>query len=192
MDLNVVTKTPIAYDRLVSKSEQMGFSMPSDVYVGAMLKTLVASKPKGHFLELGTGVGLSLSWMVDGMDDGSWVTSVDNDQELITMVNPFFDKDPRVTLICQDGAEWIKAYQGDPFDLVFADAWPGKYSYLGEVLDLLKPGGLYVIDDMMEQPNWPKGHSDHVVDLINRLEDRNDIELTKMQWSTGIIIAAKK
>jgi hypothetical protein len=24
---------------------------------------------------------------------------------------------------------------------------------------MLKPGGLYVIDDMLPQPNWPEGHA---------------------------------
>lgn len=192
MDLNLVTKTPSAYGSLRSKSRQMGFSMPSDVYIGSLLKTLVASKPKGNFLELGTGVGLSLSWMVDGMDDGSILTSIDNDPALISMVGTHFGDDERVRLVCQDGAQWIEEYQGNKFDLIFADAWPGKYSHLSEVLKLLRPGGLYVIDDMLEQPNWPEGHHAHVMNLMACLENRKDMELTKIQWSTGIVIAVKK
>jgi len=76
--------------------------------------------------------------------------------------------------------------------LVFADAWPGKYSEIDEVLDLIKVGGFYVIDDMKTQPNWPEGHQDNVNKLIVYLEEREDFSLTKMDWSTGIIVMTKK
>ncbi|MFB0907398.1 MAG: hypothetical protein QMB03_03790 [Spirosomataceae bacterium] len=65
-------------------------------------------------------------------------------------------------LYASDGSEWIKSYSGDKFDLIFADAWPGKYSELKETLNLLKVGGFYVIDDMTQQPNWPDGHDKNV------------------------------
>ena len=61
-----------------------------------------------------------------------------------------------------------------------------------EILDLIKVGGLYIIDDMLAQPNWPDGHQENVDKLIEYLEKRKDFNLTKMNWSTGIIIATKK
>ena len=67
IDSNIQDK-PKIHQQIEQKSAEIGFTMPSDVYIGTLLKTLVASKPKGRFLELGTGIGLSLSWMVDGMD----------------------------------------------------------------------------------------------------------------------------
>ncbi|UCE94802.1 MAG: SAM-dependent methyltransferase, partial [Flavobacteriaceae bacterium] len=69
---------------------------------------------------------------------------------------------------------------------------PGKYSEIEEVLELVKIGGLYIIDDMICQPNWPEGHQENVKHLIEYLEKREDFNLTKMNWSTGIIIASKK
>lgn len=61
--------------------------MPSDILIGTMLKSLVASKPGGNFLELGTGIGLSLAWMADGMDDSSQLTSIDNDPSLTKIIS---------------------------------------------------------------------------------------------------------
>jgi len=170
---------------------EIGFSMPSDLYVGSLLKTLVSSRPKGSFLELGTGIGLSLSWIVDGMDKDSNVITVDNDPELSAIAQEYFGDDPRVQILCQDASEWIKNNTGAKFDLIFADAWPGKYSEIEEVLDLLKVGGLYVVDDMAHQPDWPEGHQDLVDGLITYLESRKDFNLTKMNWSTGLIVAVK-
>lgn len=177
---------------IVRKSEEIGFTMPSDLYIGTLLKTLVASKPSGNFLELGTGIGLSLSWMVDGMDKNSQLTTIDNDPQLIDIATDYFGADDRLGIICEDGSQWIRNYSGNKFDLIFADAWPGKYSEIDEILNLVQVGGFYIIDDMTAQPNWPEGHEDNVVRLIDYLEKREDFSLTKMNWSTGLIIAVRK
>lgn len=104
----------------------------------------------------------------------------------------FFGSDSRLEILCEDGSSWIKNYSGANFDLIFADAWPGKYSEIEETLDLIKVGGFYIIDDMKTQPNWPEGHQEKVNNLIAYLEERKDFNITKMNWSTGIIIAVKK
>jgi hypothetical protein len=57
---------------------------------------------------------------------------------------------------------------------------------------MLTPGALYIIDDMLPQPNWPEGHAEKATRLIKDLEDRKDLVLTKQLWATGIIIAVKK
>ncbi|GGZ26168.1 hypothetical protein GCM10007049_18470 [Echinicola pacifica] len=191
MNDSLITDIPEIYAALQQRSSEIGFTMPSDLYIGSLLKTLISSKPNGKFLELGTGIGLSLSWMVDGMMGDSSIISVDNDPQLIDIAGAYFGMNPRVQLICQDGAEWIRNYEGGPFDLIFADAWPGKYSCLDEALALLKIGGMYVIDDMSAQPNWPEGHQDNVDALVADLEQRENFHLTKMNWSTGILLATK-
>lgn len=165
--------------------------MPSDELAGSLLRTLVTSKPGGRFLELGTGMGLSLSWIVDGMDAHAQVVSVDNDQQLIDLVCPEFDREDNVSITCTDGAEWISNYAGSGFDLIFADAWPGKYELLDETLALLNPGGLYIIDDMLEQPNWPEGHAEKADKLADHLLSRKNFTVTQLNWSTGIFICTK-
>ena len=192
MNISRIHGKPVLYSKIEQKAREIEFSMPSDIYVGSLLKTLVASKPKGKILEIGTGIGLSLSWMIAGMDKESTLISLDNDSKLSAIAKDFFEKDKRIELICQDASAWIKHYKGESFDLIFADAWPGKYSEIDEILDLIKIGGLYIIDDMLAQPNWPDGHQENVDKLIEYLEQRKDFNLTKMNWSTGIIIATKK
>ena len=182
---------PKLHQQIQKKSEAIGFTMPSDLYIGTLLKTLIASKPNANILELGTGIGLSLSWMIDGMDKNSTLTTIDNDAELIAIAQQYFGQDKRINIICEDGAKWIEKYKGPQFDLIFADAWPGKYSYIDEILKMIKIGGFYIIDDMTAQPNWPKGHEDNVAKLITYLENREDFSLTKMNWSTGLIITVR-
>ena len=192
MNDSIITDKPQNHSEIEAKSIEIGFTMPSDLYIGTLLKTLITSKPKSLLLELGTGIGLSLSWMIDGMDKDAKIITVDNDPDLIDIANSFFGNDKRVEIICADGSEWIKNYNGAKFDLIFADAWPGKYSEIDEILGLVKVGGMYIIDDMKSQPNWPDGHQEKVDALVDYLEKRDDLNLTKMNWSTGIIIASKK
>jgi len=156
-----------------------------------MLKSLVASKPGGDFLELGTGIGLSSAWMTDGMDDSSQLTSIDNDPSLTKIISEWFGLDPLVNTLCQDGPEWIKTYRGEKFDLIFADTWPSKYYELEKTLAILKIGGVYIIDDMNSQPNWPEGHAEKANTLIEKLESLKDFTFTQLDWSTGVILMCK-
>ncbi len=182
---------PIKYEVLLNKSKEIGFTMATDPKAGSLLRTLTASKPNGNFLELGTGVGLSLVWMLDGMDKNAKVTSIDSDAELIRIAKSYFDDDSRIELVCGDAGKWLNTYNDEPFDLIFADAWPGKYSHLDRALGLLNKGGFYVIDDMERQPNWPEGHEEKAVALAVHLNERDDIKITNMDWSTGLMIAVK-
>ena len=83
MDESNIHDKPNIFDRILNKSKEIGFTMPSDIFIETLLKTLIASKPKSTILELGTGVGLSLSWMVEGLDKESKLISVDHDPKLI-------------------------------------------------------------------------------------------------------------
>jgi predicted O-methyltransferase YrrM len=188
----IIKDVPQIYEEIQRKSKEIGFTMPSDIYIGTLLKTLISSKPAARVLELGTGIGLSLAWMIEGMHENSNLITIDNDPELISLAQHYFGKEKRLDIFCEDASIWIKNYTGPKFDVIFADAWPGKYSELEETLEMLKTGGFYVIDDMKQQPNWPEGHDEKVQGLVSYLEKRNDLSLTKMNWSTGVIIAVKR
>jgi predicted O-methyltransferase YrrM len=183
---------PIAYNAIKKATEANGFTMPSEVLTCSLLKTLAATKPGGKFLELGTGTGLATTWILDGMDKTSALVSIDNDEAVLSIAKENLGVDKRLKLICTDGGEWIKQNAGKKFDFVFADAWPGKYLLLDEVLEMVKNGGIYIIDDMLPQQNWPTGHAEKATQLIADLDSRDDIILTKMGWATGIVIITKK
>lgn len=78
------------------------------------------------------------------------------------------------------------------YDLIFADTWSGKYRMLDEALSLLLRGGLYVIDDMLPQSNWPDGHADKVDALMAELTQRTDLHVCVMNWSCAVVLAARR
>ena len=57
---------------------------------------------------------------------------------------------------------------------------------------MINKGGLYIVDDMLPQPNWPEGHQEKAVKFVEYLESRSDLFVIKQHWATGIIIAVKK
>jgi predicted O-methyltransferase YrrM len=183
---------PITYKDIDKATRIAGFTMASDVLTCSLLRTLAASKPAGRFLELGTGTGLSTAWILDGMDKDSTLTSIDNDAKFLEIAKNFLQQDRRLSLMLTDGADWVEANKGQHFDYIFADTWHGKYLLLDEVLAMLNRGGLYIIDDMLPQPNWPDGHQEKAINLVEYLETREDLVLTRQVWATGIVIAVKK
>ena len=183
---------PKKYNNIDEATKLSGFTMASDVLICSLLCTLAASKPNGKFLELGTGTGLSTSWILDGMNQGSTLISIDNDPDFLNIAQQFLATDDRLHLILSDGGKWIEDNREQKFDYIFADTWHGKYLLLDEVLAMLNKGGLYIIDDMLPQSNWPDGHQEKAIQLVSCLEAREDLLLTKQVWATGIILAVKK
>ncbi len=175
MTYEINQPVPGTYLAIDQATKENGFTMPSDILTCSLLRTLAASKTAGKFLELGTGTGLSTSWILDGMDSTSTLTSVDNDEHLLQIAHTFLGGDKRLDLIHADGEEWVKTNKGQKFDFIFADTWHGKYLLLNEVLEMIKKGGFYVVDDMLPQTNWPDGHHDKAVNFVKQLEGRSDL-----------------
>lgn len=183
---------PQPYHAILEATKASGFTMASDILTCSLLRTLAASKPSGKFLELGTGTGLSTSWILDGMDKDSSLASIDYDDQLLEIANRFLGSDKRLKLISMDGEAWVTANKQSRFDYIFADTWHGKYLLLDEVLAMLNKGGLYIIDDMLPQPNWPEGHREKVNKLLHYLDTRSDLVLTRQVWATGIVVVVKR
>jgi predicted O-methyltransferase YrrM len=184
-------KLPLRLPQIMSETARLNFTMASDLLTGCLLRALSATKPAGNLLELGTGTGVATAWMLDGMDAEARLISFEIDEAVLETAKKSLGDDLRVTFIHADGGEWLRRAEPDQFDLIFADSWPGKYTHLDEALRLLKRGGLYVVDDMLPQPNWPDGHAQQADELISVLENRGDLAITKLNWSTGVIIGTK-
>ncbi len=191
MDDTSICNPPFVLPSIAEATAAAGFSMASDLKTGSMLKTLAACKPGGSLLELGTGTGLSTAWLLGGMNQSATLVTVDNDAAVQAIARQHLGSDERVRFYCEDGGLFLESLPVHSFDLIFADTWPGKYDHLGTTLGLLKPGGFYIVDDMMPQPNWPLDHFPKVPALVARLEQRPDLILTKMNWATGLIVAVK-
>jgi predicted O-methyltransferase YrrM len=184
-------RLPSALKAIEADTRAVGFAMGSERTAGVLLRTLAASKRGGRLLELGTGTGISAAWLLDGMDRGASLTTVDNDVTGVEIAKRHLASDSRIEFHVADGAEFLANLRGQQFELIFADTWPGKFQGLDLALSLLAPGGFYVIDDLLPQPNWPAEHAPKVPRLMQMLFERDDLMICPLAWSSGLLVAVK-
>jgi predicted O-methyltransferase YrrM len=192
MNDNDFPRTPRAIPEILADTAALGFTMTSEPKVGALLAVLAASKPGGRFLELGTGTGHGAAWLLAGMDAASTLDTVDTDPDVVAIARRHLGTDPRVTFHVIDGGGFLQRLPAPGFDLIYADAWPGKFSHLDAALAVLRPGGIYVIDDLLPQPNWPVDHAPRVPVLIEDLERRPELATVKLAWGSGLMVVVRR
>jgi predicted O-methyltransferase YrrM len=188
---NNESAVPPAWREIQARSRALGFDMPSDAQAGSLLKLLIASKPGGRFLELGTGTGLATAWMLDGMDEASTLVTVDVERRYQEIARSVLGGDRRVSFVLQDGLDFILRQKAASYDLVFADAVPGKYEGLVDAMALVRRGGFYVGDDMLPRPNWPEDHQQRIDSLISTLGSAPGWTVTTLAWGTGFVLAVR-
>ena len=186
-----IERAPQTLDRVLTGSKALEFSMASERRAGALLRVLAASKPGGTLLEIGTGTGIATAWLLDGMDSAARLVTIDNDRRALAVAQEALGLDPRVRFALHDGAAFLETCQPRSFDLIFADAMPGKYESLERALELVRLGGFYVIDDMLPQANWPEGHAAKVAPLLDYLTARDDFAAVSLAWGSGLAIAVR-
>jgi predicted O-methyltransferase YrrM len=186
-------------------SVALNFNMASERGTGNLLQILAASKRSGRFLELGTGTGIATAWLLSGMDEHSTLISIDTDPKAQSVAREILGSDPRLTLLTEDAEAWLNSHfavlppsQNPPpkpeeqFDLIFADAMPGKFIARDQALALVAPGGFYVVDDLLPQPNWPEGHADKIPPLLYTLSSHPGFFSLPLAWASGIMVLVRR
>jgi predicted O-methyltransferase YrrM len=186
-----ISRTPRTLAAIQRDTAASGFDMASEPKTGALLATLAATKPAGRLLELGTGTGLGTAWLLSGMDAAARLDTVDTDAGVVAIARRHLASDVRVTFHVMDGAEFLAQAAPDTYDLIYADALPGKFTHLDQALSLLRPGGIYFVDDLLPQANWPPGHAAKVPLLIEALERRPEFMSVKLAWASGLMVLVR-
>ena len=111
--------------------------------VGRVLAMLAAGCRAGRIGEIGTGTGVGTAWMVSAMPASAELVTVEVDEVRARAAAALFADDPRVRVLHGDANRLIPEYA--PFDLLFDD---GGWRDPGALVDLLRPGGRVVMDDV--------------------------------------------
>jgi predicted O-methyltransferase YrrM len=185
------TTLPDAVRAAQQAAELAGFTMSCDNRTGALLRTLVASKPDGRVLELGTGTGVGTAWLLAGMTGNAHLVTVEADPATAAIAREQHGGDRRVSLVVTDADTWLDTYDGPGFDLVFVDCRPGKFHRRDDLLGHLVPGGLYVGDDLLPQSTWPEDHQLRVEEFLSKIVVQPGLEVTLLNWASGLVLAAR-
>lgn len=177
---------------LAEKAAAAGFTQQGDIEVARFIGALARIVRPGRALELGTGMGFTTHHILANLPSDGTFDSVENDAGLIEVAQEMIVQDGRVTLHHRPGEAFIGEYMfGEKYDFIFADTWPGKYHLLDEVLSMVGPGGVYVIDDMNLCAAWPDGHEEKAKALISRLLNLKGWTFAYYTFGTGVGVAQR-
>ena len=125
-----------------------GFALSCEPVAGRTLAVLAGAVPRdGRILELGTGAGVGLAWIVSGLAGRRDVEVVSVDlHPAVQALARDGDWPPNLRFELGDGA--VLASQLGAFDLIFADAPGGKLENLEGTVAALAPRGVLLVDDM--------------------------------------------
>lgn len=187
-------RPPHVLPALIAAAEAIGFDMRCTCGTGQLLRLLASLKPGGHLLEIGTGTGVGTAWLLDGMHPDATLTTIEQDPTVLEVARAHLD-DSRLSFVTGDAGQYVATAERASCDLIFADAVPGKYELVEETLALLRPGGIYVVDDMLPQQDWPSDHYPFAAAMIDRLATLvakdSTIVSVGLNWDTGLVLLTK-
>ncbi len=118
-----------------------------------LLKLLLAINRPQSILEVGTAIGFSALLMKEYAPKGCHITTIEKYEKRIPIARENFKKAGRekdITLLEGDATELLKGLTKN-YDFIFMDAAKGQYiHFLPDILRLLRPGGLLVSDNVLQ------------------------------------------
>ncbi len=171
---------------------------------GALLTMLARLLGARRALELGTFTGYSAICIARGLAGGGLLVACELDPDRAQTARANFavaGVEDRVEIRVGPALDTLAALAeegGDPFDLAFVDADKEGYgAYYERCLELLRPGGLIVIDNTLRGgdvlANEPENPGTRVVrDLNERIAADERVDVAMLAIADGITLARKR
>lgn len=168
---------------------------------GAALRLLAAACGARSVIEIGTGTGVSGTWLLRGMRPDGVLTSIDVEQEhqrlaRLTYAEAGFAPG-RVRLICGPALEVLPRFTEEAYDLLFIDALKAEYpEYLVEGVRLLRPGGVVAVDnalwhDKVADPDMDDPDTTAVRSLLETVAEDAGLVSALLPVGDGLLAAVR-
>jgi len=171
---------------------------------GALLHSLARACGAKRILEIGTCIGYSTLWLATALPaDGALIT-MEYDAARASRARDHFAAAGyagRISVIVGDATRFLHKVSG-PFDLIFQDSDKTLYEpMLDRLVDLLRPGGLLVADNILWNgeviPGYVanKKYSDEdtaaIVSFSKRLAADSRLYTSFLQVGDGVAVSVK-
>ena len=113
---------------------------------GRFLAVLAAGCTGGSIAELGTGTGIGSAWMAAAMPADCTLVTAEIDPARAAAAAEALGGDDRVRVLTGDWSALLPAL--GPYDLIFCDSGVRDTTTFSGLVDLIKPGGRIVMDDV--------------------------------------------
>jgi predicted O-methyltransferase YrrM len=176
-----------------------------DAEVGVLLRVLATAIKARRILEIGTAIGYSGIWLAGALpSDGTLLTMEVDDQRARRARENFVRAglSDRVNVIVGDAARMLAKVAG-PFDLIFQDGDKKMYGpMLDRLVDLLRPGGLLVTDNVLwsgevvpgfvKVPRRDRDDARAIVEYNERLNAHPALITSIVPLRDGVAISVKR
>lgn len=156
-------------------------------------------QPK-NILEIGTYTGYSALCMVDGLQDGGKLVTIDVNEELKDMIDRYVEqsgKSDKIDRRIGNALDIIPTLE-QTLDLVFIDADKENYSnYFDLVIDKVNVGGYIIADNVLWSGKVLEDDSDLDKDTValknyvRKLKEDDRVETVLLPVRDGLLIARK-
>jgi predicted O-methyltransferase YrrM len=123
-----------------------------DAEVGALLRVLATTIAAARILEIGTAIGYSGIWLAGALPPHGMLLTMEVKPDRAQVARDNFARAglaERVSVIVGDAQAMLAKLSG-PFDLIFQDGDKPQYlTQLDRLVELLRPGGLLVTDNVL-------------------------------------------
>jgi caffeoyl-CoA O-methyltransferase len=172
---------------------------------GALLTVLCRAIGARRALELGTFTGYSAICIARGLGEGGRLITCDVSEEWTEIARRYFHRaglEDRIDLRIGPALDTLRGLPEDePFDFAFVDADKPSYpAYWEEVVRLLRPGGLAMVDNVLfggsVVTGQREGSSEESIEAIRRTNEviagDERVEIAMLGISDGVTLAVKR
>ena len=135
---------PPLVERALALAERTSFPRSCSAETGRLLQMLAGQRGLERVAEIGTGCAVGSAWILSALDPAVSFLTVELDEQRATAAAELLAEDENARVLLGDWREVLP--REAPFDFLFADG--GKAKYEEEVVSLLAPGGMLVLDDL--------------------------------------------
>jgi len=164
--------------------------------VGAFLCQQVSLVKATRILELGSGFGYSALWMAQALPEGGIISCTERDPEMLQRLKKNFASaglSEKLSATCGDALQ-IASKMTEQFDIVFNDLDKAAYpSTIGLAKRLLRPGGLFITDNVLWSGRVSEPNADvttrAIIRFTNEMYSDEDFACSLIPLRDGLLYA---
>ncbi|MFG1610055.1 O-methyltransferase [Actinoplanes sp. NPDC049265] len=169
---------------------------------GSVLRLLAAAGSAKAVVEIGTGTGVSGTWLLRGMRADGVLTTIDVEGEHQRIARRIFVEagftPSRTRIIAGRALDVLPRLADRVYDLVFVDSDPAEFTSCAEAaLRLLRPGGTLVINGTLaggriSDPAARDAETVTIRDLLKTMREAEDWIPAMVPVGAGLLAAVRR
>jgi predicted O-methyltransferase YrrM len=187
--------------RARSRGHELGVT-PVSAATASLLTVMASTLPARTAVEIGSGVGVSGVALLRGMAPQGILTTVDKDTEILSAARTAFAEagfpTHRARTINGRSQDVLPRLADASYDLVLVDGSRKRMATdVAESVRLLRPGGILIINDILDDDHVPQPAVRRPSTLAARqtqrwVRDQESFDWVVLPTGTGVLVGAKR